>query len=229
VYRITVDGLTSKQKGVEVSPQGTVTLALAADEGVSIVPAGVDPTADLTPGESGTVAFVGFDDSTKGAWKHRYGSDGYVVIGAGQALPSYIEMSYINGAEHVWVLKTTEVQALQEPAGDGRIAAQRAASLHAIIDLNIIDGKSHDMALYMVDWDRAGRWATVDVIDPLTRKLLDSRNVTSFGSGRYLKYRVSGHVQFRITNVWTKRYTASPDAGFSGVFFDAEETKPTEL
>jgi hypothetical protein len=227
VYRIGVHGLTSKQKGVEVSPQGTVTLTLAADEGVSIVPAGVDPTADLAPSESGTVAFVGFDDSTKGAWKHQYGSDGYVVIGAGQALPSYAEMSYINGAEHTWVPKTADVQALQEPKGDGRVAAQRAASLHEIIDLNLTDGKSHDVALYMVDWDWAGRWATVDVIDPGTRKLLDSRNVTSFGSGRYLKYRVRGHVQFRITNVWTKRYTASPDAGFSGVFFDPADTKPT--
>ena len=68
----------------------------------------------------------------------------------------------------------------------------------------------------------------VDVIDPGTRKLLDSRNVTSFGSGRYLKYRASGHVQFRITNVWTKRYTASPDAGFSGVFFDPSGTTSTE-
>ncbi|HCS48098.1 MAG TPA: hypothetical protein DIW61_07535 [Candidatus Aminicenantes bacterium] len=76
------------------------------------------------------------------------------------------------------------------------------------------------MSFYIVDWDRAGRWTVVDVIDAGTRQRLDSRNLINFGSGRYLKYRVSGRVQFRITNVWTKRYQSSPDAGFSGLFFD---------
>ena len=219
LYRITLEGLTPKQRGLEVSSQRTVTLSLAADEGVSVVPTGVDPNVDLGRTASGTATFVGIDDATKGAWKQRYGSDGYVVIGAGRSLPSYVELHYVNGAERVWLPKTMDVQALQEPTGDGRVAAQRAAGLHEIIDLNITDGNSHDVALYMVDWDRAGRWAAVDVIDPGTRKLLDSRNVTSFGSGRYLKYRASGHIQFRITHVWTRRYTASPDAGFSGIFF----------
>lgn len=220
VYGITVEGLISKQKGLEVSPQGTVTLTLAADEGVSIVPAGVDPDSDFARPASGTAAFMGVDDTTKGYWKHRYGSDGYVVIGAGQSLPAYVRVNHLNSAEHVWSPKTMDVQALQAPTGDARVAAHRATGLHQIIDLELTDGASHDVALYMVDWDRAGRWATVDVIDPNTRKLLDSRNVTSFGSGRYLKYRISGHLQFRITNVWTRRYTASPDAGFSGMFFD---------
>jgi hypothetical protein len=76
------------------------------------------------------------------------------------------------------------------------------------------------VSLYIVDWDRAGRWTTVDAIDSGSRQLLDSRNVINFGSGRYLKYRISGRVQFRLTNVWTKRYTLSPDTGFSGLFFD---------
>jgi hypothetical protein len=228
VYRITLEGLMPKQRSLEVSPQRTVTLTLAADEGVSIVPTGVDPNVDPAPTASGRVAFAGFDHTTKGAWKDHYGSDGYVVVGASQSLPSYVKMNYVNGAEHIWAPKTMDVQALQDPTGDGRVAAQRAAGLHEIIDLNITDGKPHDVALYMVDWDWAGRWAAVDVIDPGTRRLLDSRNVTSFGSGRYLKYRISGHVQFRITNVWTKRYTASPDAGFSGMFFDATGTMPTE-
>ena len=227
VYRITLQGLIPKQRGLEVSPQGTVMLTLVPDEGVSIVPMGVDPAVDLARTASGTVTFVGVDDTTKGAWKHHYGSGGYVVIGASRSLPSYVKMNYINGAEHIWVPKTMDVQALQEPTGDGRVAAQRAAGLHEIIDLNMADGNSHDVALYMVDWDRAGRWAAVDVIDAGTRKLLDSRNVISFGSGRYLKYRIAGQVQFRITNVWTERYTASPDAGFSGVFFDPTGTTPT--
>jgi hypothetical protein len=114
-----------------------------------------------------------------------------------------------------------DVQALQIPGGDDRIAACRAAGLHEIIDLEFSDTRPHDVALYLVDWDRTGRWTVVDVIDATTRRRLDTQNLTEFGSGRYLRYRVTGRVQFRITNVWTKRYALSPDAGFSGLFFDS--------
>jgi hypothetical protein len=58
------------------------------------------------------------------------------------------------------------------------------------------------------------------VIDANTRKLMDSRNVTSFQQGRYLKYRFKGRIQLRLTNVWTERYKLSPDAGFAAIFFN---------
>jgi hypothetical protein len=219
-YRITVDGLVLKQKGLKVSPNRILKLSLAADEGLTIVPAGIDPNVNPAPAPSGTVAFLGADTTTKGAWKNKYGSSGHVIVGAGQSLPTNVKVEYINGAEQVWVLKTRDVQALQKPTGDDRIAARRTAGLHEIVDLTIAGGSTLDVALYLLDWDLVGRWTVVDVIDAGTRKLLNSRNVTGFGSGQYLKYRVSGRVQFRITNVWSKRYASSPDAGFSGIFFD---------
>jgi hypothetical protein len=150
----------------------------------------------------------------------KYGSEGYDIIAAGQRLPAYAKVNYISGAERVWVPMTQDVQALEKPAGEGRIAAGRSAGLHEIIDVAMTDGSSHDVSLYLVDWDRTGRWTAVDTIDALSRKRLDTQNVINFGSGLYLRYRVSGRVQFRITNVWTKRYTISPDAGFSALFFD---------
>jgi hypothetical protein len=163
---------------------------------------------------------LGEDRVSKGAWKGKYGSEGYIVVGAGQSLPGYAKVGYVNGSERVWIPSTVDVQALEKPAEKDRIAAGRFAGLHEIIDLSITDGSARDVAVYLVDWDRAGRWTVVDVIDPVTRKRLDTRNLTAFDSGRYLRYRVSGRVQLRITNVWTKRYTLSPDAGFSGLFFD---------
>jgi len=221
VYRITLGGLAAKEKGLKVAPDRMLKLSLAADEGVSIVPAGVDPESSPAVLPSGTVTFLGEDALTKGAWKGVYGSDGYVVVGAGQSLPAGARVGYINGAERVWVPATMDVQALQKPGGDDRIAACRAAGLHEIIDLEFSDTRPHDVALYLVDWDRTGRWTVVDVIDATTRRRLDTQNLTEFGSGRYLRYRVTGRVQFRITNVWTKRYALSPDAGFSGLFFDS--------
>lgn len=220
VYRITLDGPVLKQKGLIIAPDRTVNLALDRDEGVSIVPAGADPNANPSPAPSGTVAFLGEDNITKGAWKGKYGDDGWVVVGAGDSLPSYARIQYVNAAERVWNPRTQDVQALEKPSGSDRIAAACLAGLHEIIDLEITGGGSREVSLYVVDWDRAGRWTVVDVIDAGTRQRLDSRNLINFGSGRYLKYRVSGRVQFRITNVWTKRYQSSPDAGFSGLFFD---------
>jgi len=220
VYRITLDGPALKHKGLAIALDRTINLSLGPDEGVSIIPAGADPNADLSPAPSGTADFLGEDNDTKGAWKGKYGTDGWVVVGAGESLPSCARVQYVNGAERVWNPGTRDVQALEKPSGSDRIAAARLAVLHEIIDLEITDGSTRDVAIYVVDWDRAGRWTVVDVIDAGTRQRLDSRNLINFGSGRYLKYRVRGRVQFRITNVWTKRYQSSPDAGFSGLFFD---------
>ena len=220
VFRITPDGPVLKQKGLAVAPDRTINLTLGRDEGVSILPVGADPNANPSPAPSGTVAFLGEDYDTKGAWKGKYGTDGWVVVGAGESLPSYARVQYVNGAERVWNPGTRDVQALEKPSGSDRIAAARLAGLHEIIDLEITAGGSREVSFYIVGWDRAGRWTVVDVIDAGTRQRLDSRNLINFGSGRYLKYRVSGRVQFRITNVWTKRCQSSPDAGFSGLFFD---------
>ena len=76
------------------------------------------------------------------------------------------------------------------------------------------------VSLYLLDWERTGRWTVVDVIDADSRKRIDTQNITDFGSGIYLKYACSGRLQFRITNVYTDRYTQSKDAGFSALFFD---------
>jgi hypothetical protein len=220
VFRITLDGPVLKQKGLAVAPDRTINLTLGRDEGVSILPVGADPNANPSPAPSGTVAFLGEDYDTKGAWRGKYGTDGWVVVGAGESLPSYARVQYINGAERIWNPGTRDVQALEKPSGSDRVAAARLAGLHEIIDLEITGGGGREVSLYVVDWDRAGRWTVVDVIDADSRKRLDSRNLIHFGSGRYLRYRVSGRVQFRITNVWTKRCQSSPDAGFSGLFFD---------
>jgi hypothetical protein len=220
VYRITLDGLVLKQKGLALAPDRTVSLSLGRDEGVSLIPAGADPNVNPPSVPSGTVTFMGEDNDTKGAWKGKYGADGWVIVGAGESLPVYARVRYVSGAERVWNPGTQDIQALEKPAGPDRIAAARLAGLHEIIDLEISDGRSRDVALYVVDWDRAGRWTVVDVIDAVSRKRLDSQNLIRFGSGRYLRYRVSGRLQFRITNVWSKRYQSSPDAGFSGLFFD---------
>ena len=101
----------------------------------------------------------------------------------------------------------------------GKVAAQN----HEIIDVNVTDGEAHQLSIYLLDEDNSGRWSMVDVIDPQNQKLLDSQNVFDFGDGVYLKYEITGHVQIRLTNVWTNRYTQSKDTAVYGVFLDGAD------
>ena len=81
--------------------------------------------------------------------------------------------------------------------------------------MNVTDGGSHSVALYMVDWEAPwARSQRVDVIDAATGAVLDTRTVAGFSGGRYLVWTVSGHVTFRLVN------TGNPNTVLSAVFFD---------
>jgi hypothetical protein len=79
------------------------------------------------------------------------------------------------------------------------------------VDLNFKDTNSHQVALYLLDWDNYGRTERVDILDA-NNTLLDSRSASSFVNGEYLVWNLSGHVIVKITNT-------SSNAVLSGLFF----------
>ena len=111
-------------------------------------------------------------------------------------------------------LSTTDERALQRPSESDRRAACWYSDAAFVVDVDITDGRSHQVALYALDWDLWGRSQQVDVLDAASGAVLDTRTITAFDGGRYLVWTVSGHVAFRVTN------TGSPNAVLSGVFFD---------
>jgi hypothetical protein len=131
-----------------------------------------------------------------------------------------VKINFINGEAHIWENETQDIQAIENPLGKAKIASTRSHPLHEIIEFNFIDGKEHEVALYFLDWDRKSRWSVVDIIDVNTRKVLHSYSLTGYANGVYLNYKMKGNLQCRLTNIWTRRYTKSPDVGFSGIFFD---------
>jgi len=219
IYKISLEGQQLKQKNVRLDDQ-TIELSLNPDELVFIVPAGTDPDEKNPSTPSGGIEFTGFDDTTQGNWKWKYGNEGWLIIGAGEKLPEYASVKMINGADRIWTNASKDIEALEKPSGDLRIASQKYAGLHEIIEVDCKDHNTHLVSFYLLDWERSGRWTVVDAIDANTRKRLDTQNVTNFGGGVYLTYECSGKIQFRITNVYSDRYTQSVDAGFSAVFFD---------
>ena len=70
----------------------------------------------------------------------------------------------------------------------------------------------HQVAFYFVDWDSYGRNLRVQVLDT-ANTVLDTQNLTSFASGTYLVWQLSGHVKLRVTNL------GAGNPVLSGIFF----------
>ena len=68
-------------------------------------------------------------------------------------------------------------------------------------NLNLTDGKSHEVSLYAVDWDNSGRSEQVQVIDAATGTVLTRETLSSFQGGEYLSWNLSGNVVIKVTNL----------------------------
>ena len=82
------------------------------------------------------------------------------------------------------------------------------------MDVNLTDGQTHDLELYFLDWDSAGRSEQVQISDASTGAVLSTQTVSSFQSGVYLDYAVSGNIVITITNRRPR------NAVLSGLFLD---------
>jgi hypothetical protein len=71
-----------------------------------------------------------------------------------------------------------------------------------MFDVAITDGETHQVALYALDWDgNNSRSERIDVRDGDSGALLDSRTLSTFSSGQYLVWAVTGHVTFNVSRV----------------------------
>jgi hypothetical protein len=181
----------------------------AALSGLFFGPAGSPPAGN------GSAAFVKSDGSTQGTWQGAYGGDGYNVVEAGPpSYPAYAAVTPVGIADYVWAASTADPRALQKPAAPAdRVAAAWYAADTFSVDLNL-SGGTHQVALYLLDWDGGGRQEQVEVLDAVSGKVLDSETATGFQGGRYLVWDLAGRVLVRVTR------QSGPNAVLSGLFFD---------
>lgn len=173
----------------------------------------VSPGATGNPTSSAT--FMQSDSATQGAWRSPYGHDGFAVFSSRISYPSYAQVGLAGSSAWIWSGFTSDARALQKPdSPSDRIAATIYSAGAFSIDLNLIDGLQHQVALYAMDWDSLGRQETIDVLDASTGTVLSTRSLANFGNGQFLVWRIQGHVTFRITRL------AGSNAVLSGVFFD---------
>lgn len=163
---------------------------------------GYEVTKVATPGPTGTAAFVTTDTTTGGSWASTYGSEGYDILGgSSMSLPAYAQLSVTGQQSYVWQQNATDSRApVLSPSSSSRIASCDFAATSFTLNLNLTDGQSHQVALYLLDYDRLGRSQTVQVIDTGTGDILDSRSVANFGNGQWLVWNLSGNLEIRIAN-----------------------------
>jgi len=114
-------------------------------------------------------------------------------------------------------------QALVDAPGTNpntRIAAAWYANSSFTIDVAVTDGKSHNIELYLLDYDSGGRSEQVQLSDDNTHAVLDTETVANFTGGVYLSWTISGNVLITFTK------QTGPNAVVSGLFFDPAPPPP---
>jgi ELWxxDGT repeat protein len=192
---------------------GNVNITFTNAGGLNEVLSGffIDPVPHST-----SATFVTTDAGTEGNWTGVYGKDGYDVINSAQSLPSYATLSIPGSvSNYTWNPNATMVSALQaSPGSSDRIAACDYSNNAAFsFNLDLTDGKTHQVALYLLDWDSRKRAETIQITDATTGKVLDSEGVSNFTFGKYLVWNLSGDVNITITN------SGGLNEVLSGVFF----------
>lgn len=174
----------------------------------------VEANATTTSGGSTAAGatFVTLDATTSGTWKGNYGAEGSYIATDSAILPGYAQVS-TTAPTWTWLESTTDTRCLQRASGADRLAATWYSATSMNFGLRFTDNQTHRVAFYFLDWDRLGRAQTVEVIDASSGAVLDTRQVTDFGSGKYLVWDLKGNVTVRVTR------NAGSNALVTGMFF----------
>ena len=201
--------VSSFQSGVylDYAVSGNVVITITKLAGKNAVLSGLflDPA-----GASATL--LKQDATTRGTWMGTYGGQGYDVIDGSSSLPGYAAVTPSDQSNYVWASSTTDGRALQTAGGSSRIAATWYSATSFSVDVGLSDGQQHHLELYSLDWDNLGRSEQVQISDATSGAVLSAQSVSSFQSGVYLDYAVSGNLVIAITRL------AGKNAVLSGLF-----------
>lgn len=175
---------------------------------------------DLGSGEP-AAEYVDTDSTTGGDWYGGgYGSEGYALAsGYSSNADFFANASIFDELQDIWDSDTDATWALVNPGGSlshRTAAAWNSGISSSLPDLDFDFGSgSYELSLYFVDANNRGREQRIELVNTDTGDVLAQRTVSDFGSGKYVKFNVQGHVAVRITA------TTGPNAGLSAVFVKA--------
>ncbi|HWG06141.1 MAG TPA: hypothetical protein VG271_14090, partial [Beijerinckiaceae bacterium] len=229
----------AKVTGVELDPMGkgvklltdktwkegdavSVTYASFASEEPSPRTQTIDFTV-VAP-QTASAKLVKIDATTSGGWRGVYGVDGAVIAGdAAAPAPKYALVAATDKADgSPWAASAKETRyCLKWGNGDARSIIGWKAPDQFDIDIELTDGKPHQVSVYFIDWSNRST-VTAEVHDADTDAVLDTQTLTNFSQGKYVVWNLSGHVKLRVINVNQNENT---QAVVGGVFFDTVAAK----
>ena len=174
-------------------------------------------TFSTTSGSTTSSAtYQGLDTTTRGTWTGHYGTNGYLIANDGNNLQSFAPTSLTGDAVWTFASITSDSRAPQISSGSSqRVAAVLYSTGSSFnINLNLTDGKSHRLALYLLDWDTTARAETITIMDATSHAVLDTESFASFQNGKYAIWSITGSVVIKVTD------TAGINAVVSGIFLD---------
>jgi hypothetical protein len=198
--------------------KGKVTLRIARVLGANAIVSGIFFGNSTLPTPTATVAaaqYIGMNSSALGNWKGLFGAQGCNVIDNGSVAPTFATVSPSNKTDYLWDGGTSDPRALQNISDSLRTAACWYAPSTFNVNVRCKDALTHKVTLYCLDWDRAGRTQTIDVIDTNSGVVLHSATINAFSNGVYLSWNIKGDVTFRFTR------NAGSNVLVNGLFFDA--------
>ncbi len=181
-------------------------------------------TINVTAAVTTSATFLKQDTATEGNWIGVYGTDGYDVVNNPStshpnSLPAGVTITPTGVTAYTWANPSTATPALEVPGGTSRIAAAWYASTSFTVDVNVTNGQSYNLELYVLDYNGGNaRSEQIQLSNAGTGAVLSTETVSSFSSGAYLNWTISGNVLITITK------TAGANAVLSGLFFDPATT-----
>jgi hypothetical protein len=189
--------------------QGNVKITVTKNAGSNAVVSGI--FFDAIP----YATYSGLDTTTQGTWTGTYGSNGDLIANDANTPPSFAVVNFTGDNLYTWEASTSDVRALQTASGAStRIASAYYSPSSFTLNLNLTDGNTHKISLYMLDWDSTARTETISFLDPVSNTILDTEEYSSFHGGQYAVWQVQGHVLIQVTK------TGGANAVLSGAFFD---------
>ncbi len=196
---------------------GNVLITITKTAGNNAVLSGLflDPPPSTT-----SATFLEQDTTTEGSWIGVYGTDGYDVINNPStshpnSLPAGVTVTPAGATTYTWANPSTATPALEVPGGASRIAAAWYASSSFTVDVDVTNGQSYNLELYVLDYNGGNaRSEQIQLSNAGTGAVLSTETVSNFTNGAYLNWTISGNVLITITK------TAGNNAVLSGLFLD---------
>ncbi len=189
----------------------------AGASGYSTEVRAVTPSAPIA---QASAQFIELDENTSGSWPLKFGSEGFWLAATSPAFPASVHASLSGYQEYTWEASSSDNRAANVTNNSINRIASTWYGDEISLDITPDSSSSGKAAFYVLDWDGLGRSEKVTVRDVATGILLDMREVTGFGAGKYLVYQITGAVRI------TLQKQTGPNAVLNGIFLGGPSLAP---